>query len=71
MTALSKWKSQVLQLWLMWLVCSILVIGIASCSQKESKGLNASQILGNHEYPAVCYGGYRETPAMLSRRMNN
>jgi len=60
MTALSKWKSQAFQLWFMWLVCSILVIGIASCSQKESKGLNASQILGNHEYPAVCYGGYRE-----------
>ena len=29
------------------------------CSQKQTIVKNATEILGNPDYPAICYGGYR------------
>lgn len=47
----------------------IITLSILSCSQKEKKeesmqsqnSISAKDILGNSEYPAISYGGYRQT----------
>lgn len=59
MAQLAKWKHRMLNLGLNFLVCSILYCSLFSCSVPEVKNLAASEILGNLNYPALCYGGYR------------
>ena len=50
-----------MQLRLALLYTSILLVFLNSCSKpnSESKEISAADILGNSDYPAFCYGGYR------------
>ncbi|MFZ5939544.1 MAG: exo-beta-1,3-glucanase [Bacteroidota bacterium] len=38
-----------------------LILLLPACMRNEQKNLPASEILGNPSYPAVCYGGYRQS----------
>lgn len=37
-----------------------LLLGLSSCNTGENKSVTAAQLLGNPDYPALSYGGYRE-----------
>ena len=41
--------------------CLVLISVLSTSSVRAAESLAASEILGNPKYPAICYGGYRDT----------
>ena len=37
------------------------IVSLFACTEKKVKSLSAKDILGNSDFPAICYGGFRET----------